>query len=135
MPLIVNVPGKAEVAPSPENPSVRAAPGAPPAPPASAVPPAPPSAAAVHPVPGTPGKPLILVIEAIEPAWVSAKIDGDQVKEVYLRPGDKVTWSASDHFLVSLGNAGGVRMEFDGQPVPSFGTSGQVIKNIRFPRE
>jgi cytoskeleton protein RodZ len=138
IPLIVNVPGKPEAAPAPGKPSV---PGAPAVPSVSAVPsappspPAPPSAATAHPAPVTPGKTMTLVIEAIEPAWVAAKIDGGQVKEVYLRPGDKVVWDATDHFMVSLGNAGGVKMEFDGKPLPSYGASGQVVKNLRFPKE
>jgi cytoskeleton protein RodZ len=138
VPLIVNVPGKPEAAPAPVKPSVPAAPAAPSVsavPSAPPSPPAPPSAAVAPPASGAPGKTMTLVIEAIEPAWVAAKIDGGQVKEVYLRPGDKVVWNATDHFMVSLGNAGGVRMEFDGKPLPSFGVSGQVVKNIRFPRE
>jgi cytoskeleton protein RodZ len=35
---------------------------------------------------------LVLVIEAVEASWVSAKIDGGDTKEVFLQPGQKVTW-------------------------------------------
>ncbi len=34
--------------------------------------------------------------------------------------------------LVTLGNAGGVDLEFNGQPVPSLGLPGEVVKDVLF---
>jgi cytoskeleton protein RodZ len=87
------------------------------------------------PEPHAPVEMLILVIEAVESSWVSARIDGGETKEVFLDPGEKVTWKASDHFLVSLGNAGGVKVLFNGKPLPSFGPKGAVVKDIKISRE
>ncbi|MBI3610804.1 MAG: helix-turn-helix domain-containing protein [Nitrospirae bacterium] len=78
---------------------------------------------------------LVLVIEAVEASWVSAKIDEGDTKEVFLEPGEKVTWKASDHFLLSFGNAGGVKVRFNGKPIPPFGAKGAVVKNIKLKRE
>lgn len=74
---------------------------------------------------------LILIIEATDPGWVAAKIDGNVLKEVYLESGERVTWKATEEFVVSLGNAGGVRVELNGQPVGPFGEKGDVVKGIQ----
>ncbi len=87
------------------------------------------------PEPPAPVEGLILVIEAVESSWVSAKIDGGGTKEVFLEPGEKVTWKASDHFLISFGNAGGVKVQFNGKPLPPFGPKGAVVKDVKIARE
>jgi hypothetical protein len=87
------------------------------------------------PEPHAPVEELILVIEAVESSWVSARIDGGETKEVFLEPGEKIIWKASDHFLVSLGNAGGVKVQFNGKPLPSFGPKGSVVKDVKISRE
>jgi len=92
-------------------------------------------------VPGTtpeipgPAQGLVLVIEAVEASWVSAKIDGGETKEVFLDPGEKITWKATDQFLVSLGNAGGVKVQFNGKSLPPFGPKGAVVKDVKISRE
>lgn len=85
--------------------------------------------------PSSPDGALVLVIEAVEAGWVSAKIDGGITKEVFLDPGEKVRWSASDNFLISFGNAGGVKIEFNGKPIPPFGPRGMVVKDVRISRQ
>ncbi|MEK6683302.1 MAG: RodZ domain-containing protein, partial [Nitrospirota bacterium] len=77
--------------------------------------------------PPSPVEGLTLVIEAVESSWVSAKIDGGETKEVFLEPGKEVTWKASDHFLVNFGNAGGVKVRFNGKSLPPFGPKGAVV--------
>lgn len=77
-----------------------------------------------------PGDELVLVIEAVEPSWVLANIDDDHVKEVFLQIGDKVRWTAKKFFKVDFGNAGGVKVLFNGKPLPSLGESGEVVKNV-----
>ena len=78
---------------------------------------------------------LVLFIEAVEPSWISAKIDGRETKEVFLAAGQKITWKASEQFLVSFGNAGGIKAQLNGKPLPSFGERGAVVKNILLKRE
>jgi hypothetical protein len=73
---------------------------------------------------------LTLTIEATDAGWVAARIDGNEMKEVYLEAGEKVTWRASDGFVLSLGNAGGVKVELNGKPLGPLGSKGAVVKNI-----
>jgi len=103
-----------------------------------------PTAPAARPVPPSPTVPvvssapaggLVLVIEAVESSWVAARIDGGDTKEVFLQPGQKVTWKATDHFLVSFGNAGGVKIQFNGKSLPPFGPKGAVVKDVKITRE
>jgi cytoskeleton protein RodZ len=122
MPLIVNAPGGAPAPAAPQTPS---------APAARPVPPAPPAPLASS----APAGDLVLVIEAVESSWVSARIDGGDTKEVFLQPGQKVIWKASDHFLVSFGNAGGVKIQFNGKAIPPFGPKGAVDKDVKIRRE
>jgi len=67
-------------------------------------------------------------------AWVRAIIDdGEQIKDVLLQPGEKVEWSARKELILTLGNAGGVDLTFDGKDLPPLGVSGQVVRSIRLP--
>ena len=50
-----------------------------------------------------------------------------------LKAGEMREWTAQDGFTVSLGNAGGVALNLDGQELPPAGKSGQVVKNMRIP--
>lgn len=78
--------------------------------------------------------PLILDVEATELSWVVVQVDGAGLHEALLRPGERVRWKASDRFNVTLGNAGGVRVELNGKPVGPFGPSGKVARDIVFKR-
>lgn len=80
-------------------------------------------------------EPLTLRIEAIERSWVLVKIDNDVTKEVLLNPGEKVDWTAHKVFRLSLGNAGGVSIVFNGKLLDSLGPSGAVVKDLVLPKE
>jgi cytoskeleton protein RodZ len=60
-------------------------------------------------------------------------VDSQPGKELILKAGETRDWAAQDGFTVSLGNAGGVVFNLDGQELPPPGKSGQVVKNIRLP--
>jgi cytoskeleton protein RodZ len=74
-----------------------------------------------------------LRVQATEQTWLRVAIDDQHAKEMLLRPGQVVEWSAGAGFTLTLGNAGGVAVTLDGQGLPPFGKSGQVIRNIRLP--
>lgn len=74
--------------------------------------------------------PLILELEALELTWVVVQVDGGSPQEALLRRGDRVKWKAADQFLVTLGNAGGVRVQFNGKTKGPFGPSGKVARDI-----
>ena len=110
---------------SPANPSQPAPPSPAPAPaPTPSSVPAPPASPSQR----TASAPLVLLIEAVEPSWVHATIDGAETKEALLQPNDKVQWEAKEKFVLTVGNAGGVRVSLDGQDLGPLGPSGRVIK-------
>ena len=75
----------------------------------------------------------LLRVQAKEETWLRVTIDEQHAKDVLLRPGQVAEWSAGEGFTLTLGNAGGVEVTLDGQGLPPFGKSGQVIRNIRLP--
>ena len=79
---------------------------------------------------GAPEGQLALDLEATELSWVVIQIDGGSPQEALLRPGEKATWKGQDQFVLTLGNAGGVKAELNGKPQKPFGPSGKVARDI-----
>lgn len=77
-------------------------------------------------------KEYVLSVEAIEASWVQVTIDGEEVREALLQPDDVVQWKANKKFLLTLGNAGGVRVKLDGRELDPFGPSGEVVRKEIF---
>jgi cytoskeletal protein RodZ len=73
---------------------------------------------------------LVLDLEATELSWVVVQIDGGSPQEALLRPGEKAKWKGQDQFVLTLGNAGGVKAELNGKPQKPFGPSGKVARDI-----
>jgi cytoskeleton protein RodZ len=73
---------------------------------------------------------LVLDLEATELSWVVVQIDNGSPQEALLRPGEKGQWKGQDQFVLTLGNAGGVKAELNGKPQKSFGPSGKVAREI-----
>lgn len=73
---------------------------------------------------------LVLDLEATELSWVVVQIDGGSPQEALLRPGEKARWKGQDQFILTLGNAGGVKAELNGKPQKPFGPSGKVARDI-----
>ncbi|BFU90688.1 MAG: DNA-binding protein [Nitrospira sp.] len=73
---------------------------------------------------------LILDLEATELSWVVVQIDNGSPQESLLRPGEKAHWKGQDQFILTLGNAGGVKAELNGKPQKPFGPSGKVARDI-----
>jgi len=60
-------------------------------------------------------------------------VDSQPGKELILKPGEMREWTAQNGFTLSLGNAGGVTLNLNGQELPPVGKSGQVVRNMRIP--
>lgn len=73
---------------------------------------------------------LVLDLEATELSWVVVQIDNGSPQESLLRPGEKGHWTGQDQFILTLGNAGGVKAELNGKPQKAFGPSGKVARDI-----
>ncbi len=73
---------------------------------------------------------LVLDLEATELSWVVVQIDNGSPQESLLRPGERGHWKGQDQFILTLGNAGGVKAELNGKPQKPFGPSGKVARDI-----
>lgn len=113
-------------------PTATAAPAQPPAQAVEAVPSGPgPSSVSTNVQPPAAPPPIQghrLKVEAVQKVWLQVKIDGKTTHSVLLEPGDKRQWEAQTSMRILLGNAGGVQMQWDGQPLRSLGRSGQVVR-------
>jgi len=80
-------------------------------------------------------RPLLLAIEAKEGTWVRVVIDGKETWDVMLKPKEKIEWQAKEMFLLTVGNAGGVSVHFDGKEMGRLGPSGKVVRDLRLTRK
>lgn len=75
---------------------------------------------------------LLLKILAIEETWVKVIMDNQSPKEYSLHPGDRLEFEASFGYNLLIGNAGGIKLILDDNPIDVPGKSGQVV-NIQIP--
>lgn len=73
-----------------------------------------------------------LIITATEECWVHSNADKSDTRQFSLRKGDTFALTFAKSLELKLGNAGGVRLRYNGQDLPAAGQSGQV-KVLKFP--
>ena len=71
------------------------------------------------------------LFDATEETWIRIQADDKESFQVLLKPGEKISYKAA-RFNMDIGNAGGVRIQFDGKNIENLGKSGQVI-HLRLP--
>jgi cytoskeleton protein RodZ len=69
-----------------------------------------------------------LGFEVYQECWVSLRSDGNQVLSRILQPGSSESFRASENFFLILGNAGGVRLKINGEPIKPLGKPGEVVR-------
>lgn len=74
-----------------------------------------------------------LTITAYEKSWLRVRADDEKSRDMLLDPGEVTTLSARTGFVITFGNAGGVRLRFNGEELPPVGRSGQVVRNFELP--
>jgi len=74
----------------------------------------------------------VLEVFATDTTWLLVLIDKNDPKEMLLKPGDSAKWHAKNGFSLKIGNAGGIRLVFNGKEIKKLGEKGQVI-NIDLP--
>ena len=75
----------------------------------------------------------VLVVRAHEPTWLSVRPDAGERRQVLLQPGQAARFGAEVGFQVTVGNAGGVALWFNGASLPSLGRSGEVVRDLLLP--
>ena len=71
--------------------------------------------------------PLALGALAVEETWLKVISDNQRPVEYLLKPGQTVSREARSGFNLLIGNAAGLRLTLNGQPVRVPGKSGQVV--------
>ncbi len=79
------------------------------------------------PLPEKTAKEHSLEILASDTTWLLVTIDNTESKELLLNKGESVKLSAKDSFSLKIGNAGGIKLIFDGNDMGVPGENGQVI--------
>jgi cytoskeleton protein RodZ len=76
--------------------------------------------------------PLVLEIEVVEDTWLKIIVDIDEPAEYSLHPGDRMKLEGDRSFNILVGNATGVRLTLNEEPVAVTGKKGQVV-NLQLP--
>jgi cytoskeleton protein RodZ len=69
----------------------------------------------------------VLKVQATEMTWLRIQSDDLPDVEALLQPMETATWTARSQFKITVGNAGGVEISFNGKPLGTLGASGQVV--------
>lgn len=77
--------------------------------------------------------PFRLVARATEATWVRVRTEDGAMTEETIPAGSMREWASDRPFTVTLGNAGGVTLELNGQPLPRLGPSGAVVRGLVLP--
>ena len=76
-----------------------------------------------------------LVARTSEATWVRVTTDDGSVVQELLPPGATREWSSAKRFVLTVGNAGGISLEYNGRPLPALGPRGAVIQKLVIPPE
>ena len=68
-----------------------------------------------------------LEIRAVEKAWVRVTADSNPAEELMMSPGDVQIFTARKGFSLQIGNAGGIRLKFDGRELQELGKRNQTL--------
>lgn len=69
----------------------------------------------------------VLEIKARANSWIRVQPDGGPAEELLMAPGDVQIFTAKEGFQVQTGNAGGIRLRFDGRELPLLGKDNQSL--------
>lgn len=69
----------------------------------------------------------ILEIKALNRAWVRVEPDTGPAEELIMSPGDVQIFTAKESFHLQTGNAGGIRLRYDGKELPALGDANQTL--------
>ncbi len=84
------------------------------------------SESAAAPSPQAPPRTFVVQIRATQDAWVQIVADGTLLSEGVLVPPAEKRVRAAKQVTIKTGNAAGVKVSFNGQPLPSLGEENQM---------
>ena len=69
----------------------------------------------------------VLEIRAVANTWIRIEADREPAEELMMGPGDVQVFTANEGFVLQTGNAGGLRVRYDGKELPSLGKMNQTL--------
>lgn len=76
-----------------------------------------------------------LVARVKEKTWMRIQAGDGKVTEELMNPGDVREWISDRRFVLTIGNAGGLILELNGQELPPLGARGQLVRQLVLPAE
>ncbi|MGD2058096.1 MAG: DUF4115 domain-containing protein [Anaerolineales bacterium] len=73
-------------------------------------------------------------LTAVSETWVRLTVDGEQVFQGRMEPGDQLDYTGEEKIELLTGNAGGLRVVFNGQDQGPLGDLAQVVERVWSPR-
>ena len=73
-------------------------------------------------------------VEIVATSWMQVTVDGVRVFAGTLEPGETRTWEGQESVALRVGNAGGVRVTVNGEPLGLLGAIGEV-KDVEWVRQ
>lgn len=70
---------------------------------------------------------LKLRVIAVEQTWLKIIVDGQNARSYDLKPEDRLELEGNNNFNLMIGDANGLKIFLDEQPVKIFGSTGQVV--------
>jgi hypothetical protein len=67
-------------------------------------------------------------VEAVQKTWIQVTADEKEPQNIMLDPGDRREWETGNTMRIVVGNAGGIRMKWDGRPVEVPAKPGSVLR-------
>lgn len=77
---------------------------------------------------------LTLQAVALEDTWLRVEIDGNKRHDILLNSGKTVHWEAQHHFLMTIGNARGIRLMLNGQEITLPPGRSNIVRNFQINR-
>ena len=75
---------------------------------------------------------LKLRVVAMEHTWLKVIVDDQSARSYDLKPEDRLELEGTNNFNLMIGDANGLQIFFNDEPVKIFGSSGQVV-NLKLP--
>ena len=77
--------------------------------------------------------PYRLIARASEATWLRVRTEDGRTIEETIPPGEVREWISNRPFVLTVGNAGGISLELNGQKLPPLGARGTVVGNLVLP--
>jgi cytoskeleton protein RodZ len=81
----------------------------------------------------TASAPYRLIARTVEPTWIRVRMEDGRLSEETIPAGESREWVSNAPFVVTVGNAGGVSLELNGEKLPPLGGKGVVVPRLVLP--